>query len=204
MSIRNPFPSPYQGVRLRGYVKNRNIVVGDHSYYSGYYHGKPFDECALYLHPDRGDVDKLIIGKYCCIASGAQFVMSGNQGHRADWISPYPFHAFEEFQGAVDGFQRKGDTVIGNDVWIGLEALILPGIRIGDGAVVAARSIVTKEVEPYTVVAGNPAQVVRKRFCDADIKLLLRIKWWDWPQDKVRRNCKLLQGSDVQALARVQ
>lgn len=127
----NFFESPFSGIPLRAQVTNPNIVVGRHSYYSGYYHGHSFDDCARYLAADRTDVDKLIIGDFCSIGSGAVFMMAGNQGHRHDWISTFPFfyQDNDEFSGAQDGFERAGDTVVGNDVWIGSEAMIMSGVK---------------------------------------------------------------------------
>ncbi|QSA20458.1 CatB-related O-acetyltransferase, partial [Vibrio furnissii] len=144
-------------------VTNPNIHVGRHSYYSGYYHGHSFDDCVRYLNPDREDVDRLIIGAFCAIGSGAVFMMAGNQGHRTDWVSTFPFFYMENehFTDADDGFVRAGDTVIGNDVWIGSEAMIMPGVTIGDGAVIASRAVVTKNVAPYEIVGSNPAKHIR-------------------------------------------
>ncbi|MEW0838227.1 hypothetical protein AB0U33_21360, partial [Escherichia coli] len=118
----NYFDSPFKGKLLSEQVKNPNIKVGRYSYYSGYYHGHSFDDCARYLFPDRDDVDKLIIGSFCSIGSGASFIMAGNQGHRYDWASSFPFFYMQEepaFSSALDAFQKAGNTVIGNDVWIG-------------------------------------------------------------------------------------
>ncbi len=118
-------------------VENPNISVGRYSYYSGYYHGHRFEDCARYLSSDEG-VDRLLIGSFCSIGSGAAFIMAGGKprGHRNDWISTFPFYwmsEVSEFEGAENGFQPTGDTVIGNDVWIGSEAIIMPGVRVGDG-----------------------------------------------------------------------
>ncbi len=135
----NYFDSPFKGKLLSEQVKNPNIKVGRYSYYSGYYHGHSFDDCARYLFPDRDDVDKLIIGSFCSIGSGASFIMAGNQGHRYDWASSFPFFYMQEepaFSSALDAFQKAGNTVIGNDVWIGSEAMVMPGIKIGHGAVI--------------------------------------------------------------------
>ncbi len=124
----NYFDSPFKGKLLSEQVKNPNIKVGRYSYYSGYYHGHSFDDCARYLFPDRDDVDKLIIGSFCSIGSGASFIMAGNQGHRYDWASSFPFFYMQEepaFSSALDAFQKAGNTVIGNDVWIGSEAMVI-------------------------------------------------------------------------------
>lgn len=197
------FESPFVGPALAEQVTNPNIRVGRYSYYSGYYHGHSFDDCARYLAPDRDDVDRLIIGSFCSIGSGAVFVMAGNQGHRTDWISTFPFfYRTEEaaFAGAEDGFRRSGDTVVGHDVWIGSEAMIMPGVTIGHGAVIASRAVVTRNVEPYAIVAGNPARPVRKRFSDAAIAMLLDLGWWDWPLADIKAAMPLLCSGDVEAL----
>ncbi|MGL5393071.1 MAG: type B chloramphenicol O-acetyltransferase, partial [Shewanella sp.] len=118
MSSENYFTSPFVGLAIRDQVTNPNILAGKHSYYSGYYHNHSFDDCARYLSPDRDDVDKLIIGNYCSIGSGAAFIMAGNQGHRLDWVSTFPFY-YQGAEQAKDGFVRAGNTEIGHDVWIG-------------------------------------------------------------------------------------
>ena len=197
------FDSPFEGRMLAGLVRNPNIRVGRYSYYSGYYHGHDFDDCARYLVADRDDVDKLIIGSFCSIGSGASFIMAGNQGHRTDWIATYPFFYMQDeqaFAAATDGFCRAGDTVIGNDVWIGYEAVILSGVTIGDGAVIGCRAVVTKDVPPYTIVGGVPAKPIRKRFDEETIKELQKIKWWDWPGEKIAGKIPAIQAGDLEEL----
>ncbi|MFV0575701.1 MAG: type B chloramphenicol O-acetyltransferase [Vibrio sp.] len=198
----NYFESPFAGKPLLEQVTNPNIIVGKHSYYSGYYHGHSFDDCARYLFPDRDDVDKLIIGSYCSIGSGAVFMMAGNQGHRNDWISTFPFFYLENdnFVDAENGFQRSGDTVIGNDVWIGSEAMIMPGVKIGHGAVIASRAVVTKDVKPYEVVGSNPAKHIKFRFSETEIAMLLEMQWWDWPEDILKNCMKTLCSSEIESL----
>lgn len=200
--MENFFKSPFKGIELAQQVTNPNIVVGKHSYYSGYYHEHSFDECARYLAPDRNDVDRLVIGNYCSIGSGAVFMMAGNQGHCVDWAAIYPFHYMEGCEHAADGFARAGDTVIGNDVWVGSEAMIMPGIRVGDGAVIGSRAVVTKDVEPFAIVAGNPARFIRKRFRDHEIELLLEMKWWCWEENEIQKQLALLTSGDIEALHR--
>lgn len=198
----NFFESPFLGIPLDRQVTNPNILVGRYSYYSGYYHGHSFDDCARYLMTEPG-VDRLIVGAFCSIGSGAAFIMAGNQGHRYDWVSTFPF-AFvpdaPEFTSATNAFQPAGDTVIGNDVWIGSEATIMPGVTIGHGAVIGTRALVTKDVEPFTIVGGNPAKPIRKRFADPEIDMLLEMAWWDWPLERLSAAMPLLTSADIAGL----
>jgi len=198
----NYFESPFKGIPLDRQVTHPNIVVGRYSYYSGWYHGHGFDECARYLLPDAG-ADRLVVGSFCSIGSGAAFIMAGNQGHRAEWISTFPF-AFvpdaPEFAGAANGFLPAGDTVIGNDVWIGSEAIIMPGVKVGHGAVIGTRALVTRDVEPYAIVGGNPARPIRKRFADDDIALLMEMQWWDWSVEMLSEAMEPMTAGDVKAL----
>lgn len=207
----NAFDTWLKGQVIKDHVTNPNIEVGDYSYYSGFYHGKTFeDQSVRYLMGDSvtqqewqegayGEVDKLIIGKFCSIASGTTFMMAGNQGHRVDWISTFPFSPEEFGEDVQSGFERAGDTVVGNDVWIGSEAMIMPGVKIGDGAVIGARSVITKDVPPYSIVVGHN-HIVRQRFDDECVAMLLKIKWWDWPINHIKQAMKLMCSSDVRAL----
>nr|WP_314258248.1 type B chloramphenicol O-acetyltransferase [uncultured Devosia sp.] len=198
----NYFASPFLGIPLDRQVTNPNILVGRYSYYSGYYHGHSFDDCARYLMTEPG-VDRLIIGSFCSIGSGAAFIMAGNQGHRNDWISTFPFAYYPdspEFAGAMDAYQSSGDTVIGSDVWIGSEAIIMPGVQIGHGAVIGTRALVTRDVEPYAIVGGNPAKLIRKRFDEISIGKLLEMAWWDWQQERLTQAMELMTSADVDAL----
>ncbi|KRE02314.1 chloramphenicol acetyltransferase [Bosea sp. Root381] len=198
----NVFESPFKGIPLSRQVRNPNILVGRHSYYSGYYHGHGFDDCARYLLPDAG-ADRLIIGSFCSIGSGAAFIMAGNQGHRNEWVSTFPFHYLPDvphFAGARDGYLPAGDTVIGSDVWIGSEAIVMPGIRIGDGAVIGTRALVTRDVEPYAIVGGNPAKPIRKRFDEARIALLLEMAWWEWSDAEIGEAMTFITSADIEGL----
>lgn len=200
--MHNVFESPFKGITLDRLVTNPNITVGRYSYYSGYYHGHGFDDCARFLLPDEG-VDRLIIGSFCSIGSGAAFIMGGNQGHRSDWITTFPFYWMPDvpaFADADNGFAPAGDTVIGNDVWIGSEAIIMPGVTIGDGAVIGTRALVTKDVEPYALIGGNPAREIRKRFAPETIAMLREMRWWDWSEDALREAMPILTSGDVPAL----
>lgn len=201
--MKNFFESPFKGKLLSEQVTNPNIEVGRFSYYSGYYHGHSFDDCARYLLADRSDVDKLIIGSFCSIGSGASFIMAGNQGHRSDWVSSYPFFYMQQepaFAAASDAFMPAGNTVIGNDVWIGSEAMIMPGISVGDGAVIGSRAVITRDVEPYAIVAGNPAKVIRMRFPEEQVQMLLEMRWWDWPMPAIEGAMPLLCSGDIRKL----
>ncbi|MFZ6755472.1 type B chloramphenicol O-acetyltransferase [Undibacterium sp. Dicai25W] len=201
----NYFDSPFKGKQLVDQVNNPNILVGRFSYYSGYYHGHSFDDCARFLSSESKDIDKLIIGSFCSIGSGASFIMAGNQGHRYDWVTSFPFFYMKEevaFKDAVDAFQKVGDTVVGSDVWIGSEAMIMAGIKIGHGAVIGSRALVTKDVEPYTMVGGNPAKIIKKRFSEEEISMLLEIEWWDWPLEKIEGAMSFLCSSDIAGLYR--
>lgn len=200
--MKNFFESPFKGITLDEQVTNPNIVVGRYSYYSGYYHGHGFDDCARFLLPDEA-ADRLIIGSFCSIGSGAAFIMAGNQGHRHDWISTFPFYwmpEVEAFAGAANGYQPSGDTVIGNDVWIGSEAIVMPGVKIGDGAVIGTRALITRDVEPYAIVGGNPAKVIRKRFDDRQVGLLLEMKWWEWSDDQLAGAMPLMTSGNIDEL----
>ena len=200
----NFFENPFKGILLSEQVTHPNIIVGRFSYYSGYYHSHSFDDCARFLLPDP-DADKLIVGSFCSIGSGAAFIMAGNQGHRHDWASSFPFFYMPEqpaFAGALDAFAPAGDTVIGNDVWIGTEAIIMPGISVGHGAVIGTRALVTKDVEPYTIVGGNPGKPIRKRFDEEQIAMLLDMAWWDWPEDQLKAAMPLLCSGDIAGLHR--
>lgn len=200
--MQNYFESPFRGITLNKQVTNPNIVVGRYSYYSGYYHGHSFDDCARYLLPDDG-ADRLIIGSFCSIGSGASFIMAGNQGHRNDWISTFPFYWMPEvpaFVGAQNGYKPAGDTVIGNDVWIGSESIIMPGVKVGDGAVIGTRALVTRDVEPYTIVGGNPARTIRARFDGRLIAMLQEMQWWNWTDDQLHQVMPLLTSGDVEML----
>lgn len=200
----NYFDSPFKGIPLSQQVTNPNIIVGRHSYYSGYYHGHSFDDCARYLL-DTDGADKLIIGSFCSIGSGAAFMMAGNQGHRMDWVSTFPFYWVADvpsFAGAQNGFQPAGDTVVGNDVWIGSEAIIMAGVKIGHGAVIGTRALVTRDVPPYAIVGGNPARLIRQRFDDHLVALLLEMNWWDWSDDQLKSAMPMLTSGDVEGLYR--
>ncbi len=188
---------------IKNTVTNPNVVIGDYTYYDDPEDAENFERNVLYHFPFIGD--KLIIGKFCALAKGVKFIMNG-ANHKVSGFSTYPFQIFE------NGWERvmpqpgdlpfKGDTVIGNDVWIGYESAIMPGVRIGHGAIVASKSVVVSDVPPYAVVGGNPAKVLKKRFSDETIQALLEIAWWDWDIGKVTRNLERIVAADLEALRR--
>jgi virginiamycin A acetyltransferase len=186
---------------LKNVITRSNIVVGDYTYYDDPRGPAAFEENVLYHYEFVGD--RLVIGRFCAIATGVKFIMNG-ANHKLDGIATYPFPimggGWEEAMPLLMNLPHRGDTIIGNDVWLGYEALILPGVTIGDGAVVATRAVVTKDVPPYAIVAGNPARVVRTRFAPEVIERLLRLRWWDWPAEKITRNVRVIMSGDVAAL----
>ena len=195
------FDNQFSSQLLHETVNHPNISIGKFSYYSGYHHKHDFVECARYLHDKRKDVDKLIIGSYCSIGSGAVFMMAGNQGHNPQWISTFPFYFQANiFKQSKNAFIKAGNTTIGNDVWIGSEAMIMAGITIGDGAVIAARTVVVKDVAPYSIVGGNPATKIKSRFDKQEIEQLLAMKWWNWKEEKVKECMPLICSSDTKEL----
>lgn len=195
------FENQFSSQLLKDTVNHPNIEVGNFSYYSGYHHKHDFIECARYLHDKRKDVDKLIIGSYCSIGSGAIFMMAGNQGHNSQWLSTFPFYFQANiFKEAKNGFIKAGNTVIGNDVWIGSEAMIMAGVKIGDGAIIAARAVVTKDVEAYTVVGGNPCIFIKNRFEKEDVDKLLTMKWWNWKEEKIKESMSLICSPQINNL----
>lgn len=190
------FPLPHYDrlCFLKNIIKNPNIIVGDYTYYDDFEYVHNFEKNVKYHFDFVGD--KLIIGKFCQIASGVTFIMNG-ANHLQDSVSTFPFAIFgEDWKNAMEGksYPTKGDTEIGNDVWIGCDATIMPGVKIGDGAIIGSKSVVTKDVEPYSIVGGNPAKLIRKRFSEQRIADLLEMKWWNWPVEKITANLDKLTG----------
>lgn len=188
---------------LKPLVEVPNIEIGEFTYYDDPAGPEHFlQKCVLHHYPFLGD--RLVIGRFCALAEGVKFIMNG-ANHAMSGFSTYPFNIFghgweEGFE--VESWTReiRGDTIVGHDVWMGMEALIMPGVRIGSGAIVAARSVVTQNVPPYAIVAGNPARVVKTRYDAATVTRLLAIAWWDWPVDKISRNLNAVRGADLAAL----
>ena len=202
-TLHNPIPGQPRVQYLRNVITSPLIEAGEYSYYDDPNGAEAFErENVLYHYgPER-----LIVGRFCAFATGVRFIMNG-ANHRMDGISTFPFPIFggawSKDMDLLANLPNRGDTMVGNDVWIGYEALIAPGVRIGDGAIVASRSVVTKDVRPYAIVAGNPAVEVRRRFSDEDVEHLLRIRWWDWPIERISERVRLLMAGDVAGLLRV-
>ena len=192
------FPLPHYDrlCFLKNIITNPNIIVGDYTYYDDFEDVHNFEKNVKYHFDFTGD--KLIIGKFCMIASDVTFIMNG-ANHLTDAITTYPFAIFGgSWQDAMEGktYPYKGDTIIGNDIWIGYKATIMAGVTIGDGAIIAAHSVVTKDVEPYAIVGGNPAKLIKKRFSEERIQQLLEMAWWNWDIEKISANVKVLTGKE--------
>lgn len=208
MKITGPSPEsthPIKGyeslVFLKNFVKASNIYVGDYTYYDDRRNGpEKFEEYNVLYNYDVSKV-KLTIGKFCTIAAETRFIMLGN--HKLDAISTYPFpvfgHGWENAYTTSD-LPVKGDIVVGNDVWFGYDSLIKNGVAIGNGAIIATRAVVIKDVPAYSIVGGNPAKVVKMRFDNTTIERLQKIAWWNWPIEKINRHLKLICNLDINRL----
>lgn len=198
-----------QTVHLRQVIDHPRIEVGEFSYCHNF---EKLPDYAAYLAPYLFPLspEKLVIGKFCQFAHGVRFITS-SANHDMSGFSTYPFATFmmtpemtrDDILALFDIPGRKGDTVIGNDVWMGMDCLVMPGVTVGDGVICAARSVIARDVPPYTIVAGNPARPVRRRFDEATIAALLDIRWWDWPADVIEANHRAITGGDLDALRRV-
>lgn len=200
-NVIHPLPNFPQVCFIKNVVSNPNILIGDYTYYDDPEDSENFEQNVLYHYPFVGD--KLIIGKFCALATGIKFIMNG-ANHKLSGFSTYPFEIFgngwERVMPQAHEYPFKGDTTVGHDVWIGYQAIIMPGITIGHGAIVAAKSVVTRDVPPYAIVGGNPAQVLRKRFSDEVIDRLLQVAWWNWDIEKITQNLQAIVGADIAAL----
>lgn len=191
-------------VYLKYVVTNPNIQIGDYTMYNDFVHDpRQFEKNnVLYHYPINGDT--LRIGKFCSIACGAKFLFA-SANHTQASVSTYPFPIFFkewdlDIGDVTSAWDHKGDIVIGNDVWIGYEAVVMAGVTIGDGAIIGARAVVTKDVPPYTIVGGVPAREIRRRFSDDVIARLQELKWWDWPAEQIQRNIKNIQSGRLDLL----
>ncbi len=191
-------------VYLKNIIKNPNIIVGEYTMYNDFVNDPlQFEKNNVLYHFPVND-DKLIIGKFCSIACGAKFIFT-SANHTAESLSTYPFPIFfEEWsldkENVAQAWDNKGDTIIGNDVWIGYEAVIMQGVHVGDGAVIGTRAVVTKDVPPYTVVGGVPAKAIHKRYDETTIEKLLQTKWWDWSSEKVKQHLFFIMNGEVDML----
>lgn len=193
-----PVPGVDTVTYVRPSVKNPNILVGEYTYFSG----ADFESHVTHHYDFNGD--KLIIGKFCQIASGVEFVMNG-ANHQMNAVSTFPFYIMEGWEQETPPSSEmplKGDTVIGNDVWIGQNAVILPGVRIGDGAIIGLNSVVGTDIPPYSIAVGNPASVIRKRFDEEFIQLMLSLRWWDKSVEEINALIPLLTCSDLAKVKR--
>ena len=193
-----------QTIYLKNVINNPNINIGDYTMYNDFVNEPTMFEKnnVLYHYPINND--KLIIGKFCSIACGARFLFN-SANHNMSSLSTYPFPLFfEEWnlkkENVTESWNNKGDIVIGNDVWIGYEAVIMAGVTVGDGAIIGTRAVVTKDVPPYTIVGGIPAKIIRKRFSDEVISKLLELKWWDWEKNRIQNNIEKIKSGDIEKL----
>ena len=195
-TVIHPIAGYENEIYVKPTVKNPNIMVGDFTYIAD----SDFERHVTHLYDWNGD--KLIIGRFCQIAAGVEFMMNG-ANHQMNAVSTFPFYTLEGWDmdpPAAADLPRKGDTVIGNDVWIGQNAVILPGVRIGDGAIIGASSVVGSDVAPYTIVAGNPARPLRRRFDGELIELLLRFRWWDRSIEEINALIPILTCGDLETV----
>ena len=192
-NVIHPISGYDKEIYVKPTVKNQNIIVGDFTYIAD----SDFESHVTH-HYEWND-DKLIIGKFCQIAAGVEFIMNG-ANHQMNAVSTFPFYTLEGWDmdpPALSDLPLKGDTVIGNDVWIGQNAVILPGVHIGDGAIIGANSVVGSDVPPYTIIVGNPAKVLRKRFDEEFIDLLLKFRWWDKSVEEINGLIPILTCGDL-------
>lgn len=189
---------------IKNVVKNPNIIVGDYTYYDDIGGADKFEERVTHHYDFIGD--KLIIGKFCAIARGIEFVMNG-ANHRMDSITTYPFYimgnGWDKIVPTIDELPIKGDTIVGNDVWIGQNVTIMPGVHIGDGAIIGTNSVVASDIPPYSVAVGNPCKVIKRRFDEDLIEYLLDLKWWDWSADKIFRNLDALSSGNLSKIKNI-
>lgn len=194
-----------ESVYLQSVVTNQDIIIGDFTIYNDFVNDPcDFERNNVLYHYPLCNKERLVIGKYCSIACGAKFMFTGGN-HSLKSLSTYPFPVFPDEWGLDEwnvarAWDNNGDIVIGNDVWIGYEAVIMQGVTIGDGAIVGARAVVTKDVAPYSIVAGVPAKIIRMRFDSLTVSKLQKIKWWNWPAEKVKGKMEMIMNGDIDHL----
>ena len=199
-----PRTGDLQTIYLKDVIKNPNIMIGEYTMYNDFRDDPTlFEQNNVLYHYPIND-DKLMIGKFCSIACGAKFLFN-SANHTMNSLSTYPFPLFFEEWGldrkdVASSWDHKGDIVIGNDVWIGYEAVIMAGVTIGDGAIIGTRAVVTKDVPPYTIVGGVPARPIKKRFSEDTIKKLQALQWWDWPREKLTENIEAIKNGCIEQI----
>jgi len=196
--------SDHETVYLKSVVTDPRILVGDYTFYNDFVRDPAQFQTNNVLYHYPVNEEQLIIGKYCSIACGAKFLFT-SANHAMRSLSTYPFPIFANHWGldwadVASAWDNKGDIVVGNDVWIGYEAVILQGVTIGDGAIIGARAVVTKDVEPYTIVGGVPAKPIKRRFSPETVDALLRIRWWDWSPEEIAAALPFLMNGDIEHL----
>lgn len=199
-----PRTGDFQTIYLKDVITNPNITVGDYTMYNDFTAEPTLFEQNNVLYHYPINEDKLTIGKFCSIACGAKFLFN-SANHTMNSMSTYPFPLFFEEWGldqkdVASSWDNKGDIVIGNDVWIGYEAVIMAGVTIGDGAIVGTRAVVTKDVPPYTIVGGVPARPIKKRFSEETIEKLQELQWWNWPREKLAENIEAIQKGCIERI----
>ena len=201
---KHPLPEFPQICFIKNTVDDPKIIIGDYTYYDDLEDSENFARNVLYHY--SFSKDKLIIGKFCAIARDVKFIMNG-ANHQTSGFSTYPFYIFgngwEKATPKENELPFKGDTVIGNDVWMGYETIVMPGVTIGDGAIIAARSVVVNDVPAYSIVGGNPAQVIKRRFDSETVAKLIEISWWNWDIDKITTNLDKIVAANIDALLAV-
>lgn len=202
-----PRTNDFQTIYLNSVISNKNIIIGDYTIYNDFVADPTQFEKNNVLYHYPINHDRLIIGKFCSIACGAKFIFT-SANHTLRSFSTYPFPIFyEEWnlnkEDIASAWDNKGDIIIGNDVWVGYEAVILSGVHIGDGAIIGARALVTKDVPPYAIVGGIPAKIIKNKFSEEIVSALQKLKWWDWPLEKITRNIAFIQSGDICALERL-
>ncbi|WP_372442895.1 CatB-related O-acetyltransferase [Actinomadura barringtoniae] len=201
-SVVHPMPDQPRVVLLKPLISSALIEVGDFTYYDDPDDPEAFETRNVLYHygPER-----LVIGKYCALAEGARFIMNG-ANHRMDGPSTFPFPimggAWAEHFDLISGLPGRGDTVVGNDVWFGYQATVMPGVKIGHGAVIASGAVVVDDVPDYGIVGGNPAKLIRRRYSDADVDRLMALAWWDWPLEHITAHVRTIMSGSVEELER--
>lgn len=193
-----------QTIYLKSVITNPNITVGDYTMYNDFVNDPVLFEKNNVLYHYPVNHDKLVIGKFCSIACGTRFLFN-SANHKMTSLSTYPFPLFFEewrldIKDVTAAWDNKGDIVVGNDVWIGYEAIIMAGVTIGDGAIIGSRAVVTKDVLPYTIVGGVPARPIKKRFSEEIISYLLEIQWWHWSKERIAQNIGAIKSGSIEQM----